>query len=254
MGDRRTFEILGSNEFQPWSAPVDRHTLSRVSYGDGSVVVLPTAAAPDGDDALETVGRDAVAHFTSLGLDVNVLPLHSRQDAFREDLVAQVSGPSMVFLSGGHPAYLAGALVDTPLWRRVVDASREGVAIGGCSAGAWVLGEIAPDSSAEDLSMHRWDAGLRVLPRTVCAPHWNRLDTFIQGLQASVIAHTPDEWVLIALDDRTAIVGDGNDWQVFGEGNVSVKYRDVRWTFVAETHSRCRRCSTTRLRALRESH
>lgn len=233
MGVRRTFEILGSSEFQPWCAAVDRHTLSRVSHGDGSVVVLPTAAAPDGDDALEAVARDAVDHFMSLGLVVQVLPVHSRRDAFREDLVAQVSGPSMVFLSGGHPAYLARALANTPLWRSVVDAARKGLAIGGCSAGAWVFGEIAPDSSATDLSSHRWEAGLRLLPRTVCAPHWNRLDSFIEGLQANVLAHTPEDWVLIALEDRTAIVGDGDDWQVFGGGTVTVKCRDGRWTFGA---------------------
>ena len=43
------FGLLGSGEFQPWSGEVDEWVLSRVT-GDGRVLVLPTASAPEGDE------------------------------------------------------------------------------------------------------------------------------------------------------------------------------------------------------------
>ena len=41
------FALLGSGEWQPWTDEVDRWLLERTT-GDGTVLVLPTASAPEG--------------------------------------------------------------------------------------------------------------------------------------------------------------------------------------------------------------
>ena len=43
------FALMGSGEFQPWSRDVDVWALDHVT-GDGRVLVLPTASAPEGDE------------------------------------------------------------------------------------------------------------------------------------------------------------------------------------------------------------
>jgi hypothetical protein len=92
--------------------------------------------------------------------------------------------------------------------------------LAGCSAGAWVIGEIAPDSTATELASHRFVPGLRVVPDVVFAAHWEELDSFIRGLQARTLRAVPDECMLVDFSRCTALVGDGTSWEVLGEGGV----------------------------------
>jgi cyanophycinase len=215
----------------PWAREVDAHTLSRVRSGDGSVLIVPTAIAPDGDDAFDRQGEEGLRHFAAMGVSARVVEVRRRDDAFRQDLVQDLTTPSMVFFSGGHPEYLSGTLAGTPFWSAVVGAVNRGAAIAGCSAGAWILGELVPDSSARDLRSHRWERGLGVLPGVVIAPHWNELDGFVPGLQGDVLGSVPPEWPLLGIDGRTAIAGNGEQWRVFGVGTVTVKAGETRRTF-----------------------
>jgi hypothetical protein len=41
------WSLLGTGEFQPWSEPVDRRLVEEAD-GDGRVLILPTASAPEG--------------------------------------------------------------------------------------------------------------------------------------------------------------------------------------------------------------
>ena len=43
----RSFALLGSGEFEPWSEEVDRWMLARVARPHAPVLILPTACAPD---------------------------------------------------------------------------------------------------------------------------------------------------------------------------------------------------------------
>src|SRR5207237_5626321 len=48
----RTFLLQGSGEFEPWTADVERRALAG-AVGDGSVAILPTASAPEGDEGCD---------------------------------------------------------------------------------------------------------------------------------------------------------------------------------------------------------
>lgn len=226
----RIIELLSSGDFEPSAVGPDRAALE-LARGDGRVLVLPTAVAPEGPDAVARIGRDALDHFDTLGTAARLLPLLTRDDASRPDLVALVAGASMVFLAGGQPAYLATALLGTPFWSAVTAAADRGTAIAGCSAGMWVLGELAPVSTITSVADHAWVPGLRLVPNVVLAAHWDALDTFVPGLQRAVQAAIPESLTLVAIEERTAAIGDGIDWQVFGRGVVMVTRAGHRLTF-----------------------
>lgn len=217
----RVIELLSSGDFEPSAIEPDRAALE-LAGGDGRVLVVLTAVAPDGPDRVAEIGRAALDHFGALGVPARLFPLPAREDAFRPETAAEVAGASMVFLAGGLPAHLATTLLNTPFWSAVLDAADRGTAIAGCSAGMWALGELAPVSTITSLAEHAWVPGLRLVPNAVLAAHWEALDSFLPGLQGVVEAAVPEHWTLVAIEERTAAIGDGTDWQVYGPGAVIV--------------------------------
>ena len=220
--------LLGSGEFEPWTEQVDRWLLARAA-GDGTVLILPTASAPEGDAVFDRWAEMGLLHYTRLGIPAEVLPVKSREDADRPELAAKLASASMAYFSGGNPAYLAGVLRGSLFWKEVLGAARRGMAYTGCSAGIACLGERAVDSAAHmrgDPDI--WKPGLRMFPGVHFGPHWDALDRFVPGLQAMFIAAVPNEQALLAIDERTAMVGDGVNWRVMGEGAASI-HRDGEW-------------------------
>jgi cyanophycinase len=235
MTEERCFALLGSGEFEPWSEEVDRYVLERARSGDGSVLILPTASAPEGDDVFVGWAQKGLDHFAGVGFKADVLPLKTRNDAMDARFVQALDVPSIVYLSGGNPAYLARTFSDTPFWTALLDGVDRGLAYIGCSAGVAFLGELAPDSAAAQqiADLKPWPAdiwveGMRVFPKTVFGPHWNMLDVYIPGLQAYMHDSVPDDCWLVGIDENTAMAGDGSDWQVFGLGTVVI-HKDDDW-------------------------
>jgi cyanophycinase len=154
----------------------------------------------------------------------------SRADAQDDTLAAKVEGASMVFFSGGNPAHLARTLAGTRLWAAVLDAMAGGSAYAGCSAGIACLGESALDSAARSFGSDAlWgQPGLGLFPRTHLAPHWDAIDRYVPGLQALIDASVPPDERLLAVDELTALVGDGSSWEVLGAAGVHVR-EDGAW-------------------------
>ena len=211
------FGLLGSGEFEPWSADIDRTLLERAG-GDGRVLILPAASAAEGDDVFEGWARMGQAHFDGLGIPAEVIPIKAREDADRPEFVEKLSDASMVYFSGGNPAFLSGLLKGTAFWQGLVDRLDDGLAYAGCSAGVACLGEIAPDSASMDVERIFSNAGLRLFPNTDFGPHWDALDSYVPGLRQMIIGRIPPGRRLIGIDEQTAIVGDGTSWSVVGSG------------------------------------
>lgn len=212
------FGLLGSGEFEPWTEPVDRWLLERAT-GDGSVLILPAASAPEGEEVFERWAAMGLEHYGELGIQADVVPLKTRADAERDDLIRMLGTASMVFFSGGNPAYLAGVLRGSTFWRAVLSEMDRGMAYAGCSGGVACLGQVAVDSSIGDFgSPDLWKPGLGLFPRTYFGPHWDALDRYVPGLQAMLVSAVPAGSVLMGIDERTAAVGDGVDWSVMGAG------------------------------------
>jgi cyanophycinase len=219
--------LVGSGEFEPWALDVDRWFLERAT-GDGRVLVVPTASAPEGEAVFQDWATRGVAHFERLGARTEVLDLRHRDDAQRADLQRLVSGASLVYFSGGNPAFLADVLRGSPLWSTLLNEMARGMAYVGCSAGMACLGAVAPDSDVETFGDQLWRPGLGLFPSAWLAPHWDALDQFAPGLVAYLDATVPATDVLVGVDEYTALVGDGTDWAVAGVGSAHIR-EDGRW-------------------------
>jgi cyanophycinase-like exopeptidase len=219
----KTFALLGSGEFEPWSEEVDRWVLGRVANPDGAVLILPTASAPEGDSVFDRWADMGLRHFERLEARAEVVPLKTREDARRPDLTARLDGAASVYFSGGNPAYLASVLQETPFWTEVRTRIDQGLGYAGCSAGIACLGEVAPDSARSDVDDDIWQPGLRLFPNVHFGPHWDMLDAFVPGLRGVIEGNVPRHQTLFAVDERTAAVGDGTAWTVKGLGSVRLR-------------------------------
>ena len=218
------FALLGSGEFEPWTDTIDRWLLEH-GVGDGRILVLPTASAPEGDQVFHRWATMGLEHYARSGTAAEVVPLKTRADAASPHLVSCLRGASAVFFSGGNPAYLAATLLGTTAWEAIREEMNRGMAYGGCSAGVASLGEAAPDSSIRDpltADGGLMQPGLNLFPGTHFMPHWNALDSYIPGLQDLVRRSVPADRRLVAIDERTAALGDGTAWTVAGSGSVHI--------------------------------
>jgi cyanophycinase len=215
------FLLLGSGEFEPWSADVESLALAG-AVGDGSVAILPTASAAEGDRVFDRWGAMGLDHYAGTGVPAAVVPVKARDDAFREDLVDRVERASMIYFSGGKPTRLADVIRDTPLLAGILRAVDRGAVYAGCSAGAMVA------SRARDADARRgtsWLFGLGLVPHVSFGVHWDRAAR-VPGAQWWMTSRLPDDTWFVGIDERTAILGDGHRWTVHGRGAASVRYRD----------------------------
>ncbi len=223
-----TFALLGSGEFEPWSTEVDRWVLGSAD-GDGRVLILPTASAREGDEVYEGWASKGLEHFASTGVPAEVVPIKTRDDAARPGFVERLEGASIVYFSGGNPAYLAATLIDTPFWSALRSAMGRGLAYIGCSAGVACLGDQAPDSEQRDFTKPIWKPGLGVFPGAWFGPHWDALDGYVPGLTDLIVSSIPAGETLLAIDEDTAVIGDGAGWSVVGAAGAHV-YVGGSWT------------------------
>lgn len=220
------FGLLGSGEFEPWSHEVDAWILDRVT-GDSRVLIVPTASAPDGDEVFLGWVQRGLGHFAEVDVHAEVLEVRDRTDADDRSMAEHVVGASLVYFSGGNPAYLAASLQGTALWRAIIDGLDRGMGYIGCSAGMACLGRKAPDSSMNDFSPDLWQPGLQLFPKAWLGPHWDMLDRFAPGLVDHMMRTVPGDDLLVGVDEYTGMVGDGDSWQVVGRGGVHVRTGDA---------------------------
>jgi cyanophycinase len=223
------FALLGSGEFDPWTVSVDRWLVSRPEAPGRRVLILPTASAAEGDDVFDMWARKGRAHYEALKIDAEILELKTRSDASRPEFVQALNEAAVTYFSGGNPAYLAATLAGTPFWDALRAALDRGTAYAGCSAGVACLGDVAPDSARRGLDESLWTQGLGLFPGYLFGPHWDALDGFAPGLVDFIISAVPDGSTLIGIDENTAMVGDGNAWEVSGAGGIHV-LRSGAWT------------------------
>src|SRR6266571_6280833 len=208
-----TIALIGAGEYLPPIASVDKMLLERI--GDTPhVVVLPTAAVPDGPGSAERWARMGVEHFTQLGATVEPVMLLNRTDADNHDIVARLAAANFIYISGGQPRYLLETLQGTASWQAITHILTTGGVIAGCSAGAMVLGRAVFDFP----QVWRTIPALGLVPGIAVIPHFNELPSWIAG----TIVRQRDKVTVIGIDGSTALVTSNAHWMVLGRGGVTV--------------------------------
>ncbi len=225
MVSPRSFLLMGSGEFEPWSEEVER---AAIGGRTGHIAILPTASASEGDEVFERWGRMGLEHYRAMGLEARLVPVKRREDAEREDLARELEGAAMVFFSGGKPQRLAEAIFGTRVWDTLMRALDDGTVFAGCSAGAMVASQSREQRRERGVEVG-WTFGLGLVPSVSFGVHWDKV-RFIPGVRPFVMSRRPRGTTFVGIDERTAILGDGVRWRVFGRGGAMV--RDARGTRV----------------------
>jgi cyanophycinase len=220
-----SWSLLGSGEFEPWSAVADRWLLE-ASTGDGRVVILPTASSREAPEVFDEWGRKGLEHFDSLGVPAEVLAVRTRDDAERADLAARLDEASVAYVSGGNPAHLADVLRGTAVCDALLRGLARGMGYAGCSAGVACLTETTFDSDSDDFEAI-FRPGLGIVREMMFGPHWDMLDSWVPGATGFIVASVPEGHVFVGIDERTAMLGDGLRWQVRGQGGVHLRREDA---------------------------
>ena len=225
----RTFLLLGSGEFEPWACEVELEVLGSAA-GDGSVVILPTASATEGEDVFARWAAMGLEHYRSMGVPAEVLPVKERAHAMDEVIAARAEEASMVFFSGGKPQHLAEVLQGSPLWEAIARALGRGAVYGGCSAGAMVASRSRSQRAARGNVGTGWLFGLGLVPNVSFGVHWDRM-RWIPGMRSFLMSRlSPGVW-FVGIEERTAIVGNGVNWEVHGRGGAMVRHDGGTTTF-----------------------
>jgi cyanophycinase-like exopeptidase len=184
-------------------------------------IQIPTAAGRESTERMSYWENLGKKQGDLIGVESIFLPIFNREDANNPDLVNQIEGSALMYLSGGDPHYLAETLMGTLVWDAIVENWQSGASLAGCSAGAMVLSSDIPNFR---LLKGSATAGLNLLPEIRVIPHFNKFFKWIPESAAKLLLHVPDGSILIGVDELTAIVkrsGD-DDWVVFGEAKVHV--------------------------------
>jgi len=205
--------LVGSGEYLPVMAKVEG---ALIEGRPSRYVQIPTAAAPEGPARLRYWLDLGAAQAERLGVEQVPVVVRTRDEADSGDLAALIHGAGLVYLSGGHPQFLARTLRGTRVWAAIEAAWRAGAALAGCSAGAIALTDWVP---AVRTPAAEPDPGLAALPHLRVLPHFDRMTARAPDLAARAAAGAPPGTTVLGIDEDTALVswsGDGRRWQVQG--------------------------------------
>src|SRR5262245_17405307 len=110
--------LVGSGEFLPAMAPVDRRLLAHLTE-PARVASVPAASAPVSEEVFERWLSNGLERFTSLCATTVPIALQPRADAENPELAAKLAGCNFAYRSGGKPAYLRDTLKETVCWQAI---------------------------------------------------------------------------------------------------------------------------------------
>lgn len=213
--------LVGSGEYLPSIETVDRELIARLG-GNPQVVCLPTAAGTEGQERINYWSHLGVDHFARLGVEVQAVPVVDKKSANNADFAAQVRAANFVYLSGGKPSYLYDTMRDSLVWKAILSVLDQGGLLAGCSAGAMIMGE-------KFFGFPGWKPGFGFLSGMTVLPHYDEISEMVIAPARQVLGYG---LTILGIEGNTALVKDGNRYEVLGTGGVTVwnNHRKVRYT------------------------
>lgn len=205
--------LAGGAEFGGQMSAPDLRAIELAGGFDAPIRIIPAAAAPDRNH--KRAGANGVRWFESLGAkNVVSLDVIDPQSANDPALAASLRTSRLIYLLGGFPRHLAWTLAGSACWQAALDVYEEGGVIAGSSAGAMALCEHYYDPYEEKGLLR----GLNLIPNACVLPHHNHFGKTWAGPLAELLPGS----VLIGIDESTAMLGSGGEWEVHGAGEVTV--------------------------------
>ena len=213
---------------------------------DANFVYIPTASSgikldngfiyypPDSDTAADDRAPFEVELARMFGVKrITVLHTRERATANRSRFVEPLRKANAVWISGGNAGRLADAYLGTLTEKEIKAVADRGGVIGGNSAGAIIQGSFIvrgrPDKPVLMAAGH--DRGFAFLKNVVINPHLiaaKREDELVNVVDAH------PELLGIGIDERTAILVQGDQFEVIGDSKVAIydnQKHDNRWYY-----------------------
>ncbi len=217
--------LVGAGEFLDTMAEFDRGLLAATGRQRPRVVILPTASANDGEAIFQGWADRGVAHFSTLGAEVEPVLVRDAAEGHDPAALQAVGEADLVYLSGGDPRHLLRVLHDSPLGAALAAANARGAVMAGCSAGAMVLvGRSMGFWSLPRVPFPmpfpmRWQPALGLAEGIIVLPHYNAVP---EAFSACIALQAPRGAIAFGIDEHTAVVGRDGAWQVHGMGRITV--------------------------------
>jgi cyanophycinase len=207
--------VAGGNLKDP---AIFRRFLYLAGGPDAQIVVIPTAAEGDGQD----IGSRDLEGLRGAGA-TNLIVLHTRDpaEAETEAFVAPLKEATGVWFVGGRQWRIADSYLGTLTEQEIRAVLDRGGAIGGTSAGATIQGSYLArgDTQANTIMMGDHQEGFAYIKNVAIDQHLlmrNRQFDLLEIIEAH------PEMLGIGLDEDTAIIVRGDEFEVMGQGYVAI--------------------------------
>jgi len=195
------------------------HRFAELAGGlDAHIVVIPTAGgASHYDENWRGLEQFRQADLTNLSLIHTTNPRVADTEAFAEP----IRNATGVWFTGGRQWRLADSYLNTEVHEALIELlERDGV-IGGSSAGATILGSYLArgDTSSNLIMMGDHEEGLNFITNIAIDQHLPRRNRQFDLLE---IIEAKPELLGVGLDEDTAIVIQGNEFEVIGQSYVVI--------------------------------
>jgi cyanophycinase len=197
----------------PTSTEIVKKTLSLAGGEKAKVLIIPQASVqPKAGEASLQCWRKAGAK------NVAVLDLKDGKAALKA-----VKEADLIWMPGGSQSNLMAALNKHGLAKAIRDRYAQGATVGGTSAGAAVMSEIMliakSDTNGLTAGVMEFGKGLGLCPEVIIDQHF-LLRQRPTRLLCAVLNHP--KHIGIGIDECTAVVMEGQRFEVFGKSNVIV--------------------------------
>lgn len=211
--------IIGGAEDKEGDCKILREFVRRAGGVNARIVVMTVAT-----ELPREVGENYIKVFERLGAeDVRIVDTVNREDASSSTYLEAIEKATGVFFTGGDQSRITSILKDTQLDAAIHKRYSEGIVVGGTSAGAAMMPDIMiveGDSQTNPrVNVVEMGPGMGFLPGVVIDQHFlqrGRLGRLISALaqQPAVLG--------FGIDENTAIVVNDDQFEVVGEGAVTV--------------------------------
>jgi cyanophycinase len=188
--------------------------------GARSRIVVMTVATAKFREAM----AEYKAAFKSLGVDnVEAFDVSQRVDADNEKALAALEKATAIFFTGGDQLKITALLGGTRMHDLIHEKYKKGCVIAGTSAGAAMMSNSMFIGGASDsnprLGAIEIGPGMDFLIGAMIDTHFSQRGRI--GRLLSAVAHYPQD-IGLGVDENTAMVVEGREFRVIGEGAVTV--------------------------------
>ncbi|HEY0657396.1 MAG TPA: cyanophycinase [Pyrinomonadaceae bacterium] len=146
-----------------------------------------------------------------------------RSESYDEAMLKKVEAATGLYFTGGNQLHVTALTGGTPLHQLILERYNKGLVIGGTSAGAMMMSSTTLVSGESDcaprLGTVEVAPGMELLENSMIDTHFSQRGR--HGRLLSAVVHNP-QTLGIGIDERTAMVVQGDKFEVVGEGAVTV--------------------------------